>query len=152
MTTVTTIGRITKDLELKTSEKCVYVNFSLAVNEGIGDKQKTTFFECTVFNAEAERLIKAKAKKGSLIQVTGKFGTTEFTRRNGEPGYSLNITVLAWSYIPGAGGQNGTNGTNGSNGTGNGSAQEPSQNPDAQPPTGDFEDGIMNLDDDDLPF
>ena len=104
MTTITTIGRITKDLELKKSEKsgCVYVNFSLAVNDGFGENQKTMFYECTVFGVDAERLVKAKAKKGSLIQVSGKFGTSEFTRNNGELGYSLKISVLAWSYIPGA--------------------------------------------------
>jgi len=103
MMTITTIGRITKDVELKTSKPngCVYVNFSLAVNEGYGDKQKTTFFECTVFGADAERLVKAKAKKGSLIQVAGKFGTSEFNRNDGSQGYSLKITVLAWNYIPG---------------------------------------------------
>jgi single-strand DNA-binding protein len=81
MTTITTIGRITRDLELKTGEKsgCVYTNFSLAVNEGFGDSQKTMFFDCVAFGPDAERLIKAKAQKGSMIQVTGKFGTTEFT-------------------------------------------------------------------------
>jgi single-strand DNA-binding protein len=105
MTTITTIGRITKDVDLKKSEKgCVYANFSLAVNEGHGDNQKTLFFECTLFNSVAERLVKAKAKKGSLIQVTGEFGTQEFTRNNGERGYSLRITVLAWGYIPGSNG------------------------------------------------
>ena len=150
MTTITTIGRITKDFELRTSEKsgCVYANFSLAVNEGFGDKQKTTYFECTVFGPDAERLVKAKAKKGSLIQVTGKFGTTEFTRNNGDPGYSLKITVLAWSYIPGAGGQNGTNGSNGTN-VENTPASD--QNPEAPHQEGDY-DGITNLDDEDLPF
>ena len=66
MTTISTIGRITKDFELRTSEKsgCVYANFSLAINEGFGDKQKTTYFECCVFGSDAERLVKAKAKKG----------------------------------------------------------------------------------------
>ncbi|MCL2047378.1 MAG: single-stranded DNA-binding protein [Defluviitaleaceae bacterium] len=135
MTTVSTIGRITKDFELRTSEKsgCIYANFSLAVNEGFGDNQKTTFFECTVFGADAERLIKAKAKRGSLLQITGKLGTSEFTRRNGEQGYSLTITVLAWSYIPG---------TNGGNGGGNSQAREANQQ---GAPDGSFIDTV-NLD------
>lgn len=104
--TINTIGRITKDLELKTSEKsgCVYAPFKLVVNEGFGDNQKTTFFDCIVFGAEAERLIKAKAKKGSQIQVTGKFGTSEYPRPNGDTSYSLKITVLAWSCVTGTSG------------------------------------------------
>jgi single-strand DNA-binding protein len=140
MTTITTIGRITKDVELKKSEKgCIYANFSLAVNEGHGDNQKTLFFECTLFNSIAERLAKAKAKKGSLIQVIGDFGTQEFTRNNGEPGYSLKITVLAWGYIPGS---NGGNGNGSSNGNGTPQSEEtPEENND----TG--YNGTTNLDD-----
>ena len=152
MTTITTIGRITKDFELRTSEKsgCVYANFSIAVNEGFGEKQKTTFFECTVFGAEAERLQKAKAKKGSQLQITGKFGTSEFERKDGSPGHSLTILVLAWSYIPGTGGQKDANG---GNGNGNTAANEQAAGSNVgENPAGDDFPGVMNLDDDDLPF
>jgi len=149
MTTITTIGRVTKNFALKTSEKngSYYANFNIAVNEGFGDKQKTTFFECTVFGADAERLVKAKAKKGSLIQVTGKFGTSEFTRNNGDAGYSLRIIVLAWNYIPGTNGQKDANGSNGngSDGADGGNAQASDQNTEGSIAE------TMNLDDDDLP-
>jgi len=157
MTTITTIGRITKDFELKKGEKsgCVYANFSLAVNDGFDGGQKTLYYECTVFGADAERLIKAKARKGSLLQVTGKFGVSEFTRNNGESGYSLKITVLAWSYIPGANGQKDANGETGNNdannANGNGNSQAPAQNQEAHHPEGDFN-GVTNLDDDDMPL
>ena len=149
MTTITTIGRITRDFELKTAEKSssIYASFSLAVNEGYGKNQKTTFYECTIFGSDAERLIKAKARKGSLIQVTGKFGTSEFTRANGEKGYSLKITVLAWSYIPGASSQKDDSG---GNDTYVANVQVPNSAPEAHFPEGDY--GITNLDDEDLPF
>jgi len=142
MTTVTTIGRITKDLELKTSEKgCTYVNFSLAVNDGFGDKKTVLYFECTVFNADAERLIKAKAQKGSLIQVIGKLGVSEFTRTNGEPGFSLKLTVLAWNYVPVSNGQKEANGGNGAE-SGNTQTQPPAEHHQA----GDYPE-TTNLDD-----
>ena len=155
MMTIKTIGRITKDLELKRSEKNgrAYTNFSLAVNEGFGDNQKTTFFDCTAFDHNAERLINAKAKKGSLIYVTGKFSKSDFIRNNDKPGYSLKIAVHDWNYIPGTGGQKDNNGGsngNGSNGTAdNGAAQPP--NPEAYQPDDDFY-GETNLDDDDTVF
>jgi len=113
MTTINAIGRITKDFELKKSEKsgCIYANFSLAVNEGFGENQKTMYFECTVFGTDAERMIKAKAKKGSLIQVTGKFGVSYYVNETtGKSGYNLKITVLGWSYIPGSNGKKDANG------------------------------------------
>jgi len=133
--------------ELKKSEKsgCVYANFSIAVNEGFGDKQKTTYFECTVFGAEDERLQKAKAKKGSQLQITGKFGTSEFERKDGTPGHSLTILVLAWSYIPGTGGQKDANG--GTAATAQAAGSNVGENP-----AGDDFPGVMHLDDDELPF
>ena len=64
MTTIITIGRITKDFELRKSEKgCVYANFNIAVNEGVGGSQKTMFYECTVFGADANALLKQKHVK-----------------------------------------------------------------------------------------
>ena len=150
MTTITTIGRITKDFKLMKSEGgCVYANFNLAVNEGVGENKKTMYFECTVFGTDAERLIKAKAKKGSLIHVTGKFGVSEFTRKNGEFGYSLKLTVLSWSYIPVSNGQNNANGNN-SNSVNNDSAPVPNHNPEQHHPEGDYN-GVTDLDDDDFP-
>ena len=142
MTTINAIGRITKDFELKQSEKsgCVYVNFSLAVNDGFGETQKTMFFECAAFGADAERLIKAKAKKGSLIQVTGKFGVSDYvSEKTGASGYNLKLTVLAWSYIPGSNGKKDANGENGNG------AEIPNQDPGANPPPDDY-DGTTDLD------
>lgn len=153
----TTIGRITKDLELKKGEKsgCIYANFNLAVNEGFGGSQKTLYYECTVFGADAERLVKAKARKGSLLHVTGKFGVSDFTSNNGKPGYRLKITVLAWSYIPGANGNgqkdaNSSNGSNDANG-GGANAHVPEPNHEAHYQDEGFN-GTTNLDDEDLPF
>ena len=151
MTTITTIGRITRDFELKKSEKtgCLFANIELAVNEGYGDNKKTMFFECTVFGPDAERLVKAKAKKGSLIQVTGRFGVSEYDYNN-EKRYSLKIVVLAWSYVPSAVSQNGGNGSNGNNGNNGGAATD--STPEAQPPDSDLNEGFCNLDDEDIPF
>ena len=155
MTTINTIGRITRDFELRTSEKSkvVYAGFSLAVNERNGKEQTPMFFDCIVFGNDAERLVKAKAKKGSLIHVTGKFSTSKFTRNNGESGCSLKISVHAWSYVPGAGGQsNGAN--NGSdNGAGNApQVQSPAQAQPAPQHIDPYFDEMMNLDEDDLLF
>jgi len=154
MTTITTIGRITKDFELKQSERsdCKYANFSIVVNDGFGDNQTTRFFECIAFNADAERLIKAKAKKGSLIQVTGNFSTKDYTRKNGEPGYSLKIAVHAWAYIPGTGGQTKPNENSENNESSNtSSAQAPDGGYEPYPADDDYVE-MTNFDNDDLPF
>lgn len=145
MISMTTVGRVTKDFELKegSNNGIVYVNFSIAVNGGYGDKKTTTYFDCTAFDFEARRLVKASVKKGSLIQVTGDFSVSEYHRNDGSgTGYSLRLHVLKWAYIPGT---SGNKDANGGNTTTAAQAIETSQ------------DGYVpvitaTIDDDDLPF
>jgi len=141
---INTIGYITRDIELKTGNGTNYVNFGIGVNEGYGDNKKTTYFSCTVFGYEAERLHKAGAKKGRQIFVNGKFGTSEFQRVNSnEKGHSLNITVTSWNYVPG------TNNQKDKNDSDNTDVSKTVQN-DANHSGKEYPE--MNLDDEGLPF
>ena len=94
-----------------------------------------------------------KAKKGSLINVTGKFGVSYYTSdKTGKSGYNLKITVLGWRYVPGSNGKKDTNGEsgNGDNGATD-DAQIPNQDPGAYPAPGDY-DGETNLDEEEDAF
>lgn len=63
------IGRITKDLELRSTKSGNSVcEFTLAVNR---DKGNTDFITCQVWNKQAENLCKYQGK-GSLISVIGE--------------------------------------------------------------------------------
>ena len=153
MIPINPIGRITNDLELKTiqSSGVNYVNFGLAVSDGYGYKQKTIFFDCSIYGDDAVRMVKAKAKKGSLIQVNGAFGVSEFPRQNdGGTGYKLKIKVNGWSYIPGTSADSGKN-SDGRN-IEDGTANEQPVSATATPgfPPNNYEQ--LNLDDDELPF
>ncbi|CAP18585.1 Single-stranded DNA binding protein [Candidatus Phytoplasma mali] len=74
------IGRITKDIELKTftikNETISKVNFQLAVNSS---KDKADFISCISFRKIAENMPKF-LKKGSKIAVIGKIKTNFFER------------------------------------------------------------------------
>jgi len=126
MAIINVVGRVTRDFELQTSENgnTKYVKFGLADNEWVKGKQETTFYECTVFGADAERLIKAMAGKGSVLNVCGKFRVHEYRTDNGdgELRRSNIISVLSWSYVPGtSGNRNGSSNANGNSSTnGNG--------------------------------
>ena len=63
------IGRVTKDLEPKTSPNGVnYVNFDVAENVGFGDKATTIFHRCTIFGEEfVNRIVNAKVKHILLL-------------------------------------------------------------------------------------
>ena len=143
--TMNLVGRVTNDLELKRTDKCEYVSFGLAVNEGFGKNKTVTYFDCIAFGSEAERLVKAQAKKGSVIQMTGKFSKGEY-EKDGVKHVSLKLTVLWWSYTPSTGSKKE-----------NGISEDSNTQPPVQP-SGEQLPGYenfnldMELGDDELPF
>jgi len=102
-TTISTMGRVTADLELLTSQNgkgTTYIQFNIAVNKGYGENEHTNFFQCILFGHAAERIIKAGVKKGSLITVAGDLDLVEFTRRDSSKGLMPKITLYDWAYAP----------------------------------------------------
>lgn len=106
------IGRVTKDLEPKTSGNGVhYVNFDVAENIGFGEKAKTVFHRCTIFGEElVNRIVNAGVKKGSLLQVVGEQTLDAYVREaDGTPVATSNIEVWHWGYVPASSGKAGNN-------------------------------------------
>ena len=106
------IGRVTKDLEPKTSGSGVtYVNFDVAENLGFGEKAKTVFHRCTIFGEElVNRIVNAGVKKGSLLQVVGEQTLDAYTRESdGAAVATSNIEVWHWGYVPASSGKAGNN-------------------------------------------
>lgn len=101
--TLITTGRVTADFTLQSSQNgnnTPYVQFSLAVNKGYGDKEHPNFYQCVLYNEAAQRIVNAKVKKGSLIHIVGDLDLVEFTRNDGTKGISPKVTVFDWSYLP----------------------------------------------------
>ena len=104
------IGRVTKDLEPKTSETGVtYVNFDVAENTGFGEKAKTVYHRCTIFGEDlVNRIVKAKVKKGSFLKVVGEQTLDAYTRESdGKAVPTSSIDVWHWGYIPTGSGKTG---------------------------------------------
>lgn len=79
MNIVVLVGRITKDLELRTTNSGKDIcNYSLAVQV---DKDTTNFFDCTTFGESAKALCNY-CKKGDLISVTGQLRTSQYVDKN----------------------------------------------------------------------
>lgn len=76
------IGNITKDLELRstTSGKSV-CEFSIAINEGYGDNQRTTYVNIVVWGAQAENIVKY-CSKGSKVGVSGSLRIDKYQVNN----------------------------------------------------------------------
>ena len=76
------IGNITKDLELRstTSGKNV-CEFSIAINEGYGDNQRTTYVTIVVWGTQAENIVKY-CSKGSKVGVSGSLRIDKYQVNN----------------------------------------------------------------------
>lgn len=102
MAQVNVIGRITADLELKTSEKSnPYVRFDIAENIGSRQTLHTQYFQVCAWGEDANRLMKAHAKKGSLIWVTGSLELEPYTKRDGiSIDKRMKILLDNWGFVP----------------------------------------------------
>lgn len=73
-------GRITNDLELRTTASGKhFVAFNIAVNEGSGDNQTTHFFNVNAWEANADFLIKYM-EKGRKILIEGSLKTSQYEK------------------------------------------------------------------------
>lgn len=102
MAQIHVIGRITADLELKTSERNhPYVRFDIAENIGRRQNLHTQYFQICAWGEDAGRLMKARAKKGSLIWVTGSLELEPYTKRDGVTiDKRMKVLLDNWGFIP----------------------------------------------------
>lgn len=148
MNKITLIGRISKDIDLRTTPSGKDVaNFSIAVNNPYKkDEQGNTqadFFDCIVWNVQAVNLQKYQ-EKGNLIAVEGRLENQKWQDEKGNNHYKNVIVCESIEYLTKKNGQQ--------------SGQETGQQiPIPEPPTMQ-EDPFKNfgeeitLSDDDLPF
>lgn len=102
MAQVFVIGRITADLEMKTSTNGnPYVRFDLAENIGSKESSRPQYFQICAWSDDAKRLVKARAKKGSLVWVSGSLELESYTKRDGNTtDKRMKILLDNWGFIP----------------------------------------------------
>ena len=84
------IGNITKDLELRvTQSNKKVVEFSIAINEGYGDKQTVEYVNIVAWEKLAENITKYCCK-GSKIMVEGRIKTDSYDK-NGQKVYKTYV-------------------------------------------------------------
>lgn len=99
LATITISGRPTKDpVMMQTKNNTQYIMLDIAQSQGFGDETHTLFFNCYFSQYLAERLVKAKVMKGTCLEITGRFDSKEFTKKDGSIGRSLEIKVLDWEF------------------------------------------------------
>lgn len=137
MNKVNIIGRLGKDSELRNAGETKVLNFSLAVNDGYGDRKKSYFFDVVLFGKSAENLA-PYLTKGTQIGVTGKLVQEKWQDQSGNNRYVVKIVADSYDGINLLGGNNG------------GSNQGTSTQENAA--ASEWNDDIMPVDDGDMPF
>ena len=102
MNTVSLIGRITRDLELKNYNdgKGFYTRFTLAINRiSHKDSQpEADFINIVAWSGLAETLCK-HLKKGSQIAITGKLCSNSYTDKDGNKRYSTEVVADSFNFL-----------------------------------------------------
>lgn len=92
LNTITVMGRITKDIELRrTNNGTPVASFTVAVDRDF-DKGKTDFIECVAWKNTAEFAAKYFAK-GRMAVVTGQLQMRDWEDKNGNKRKSAEIIV-----------------------------------------------------------
>ncbi len=96
------IGRVTADFELKLSiHKHPYVRFDIAETIGGKGHERTQYLQVCAMGGDAERLVRARVEKGSLIWVSGSLELEVFTRRDGTAtDKRLKMLLDNWGFVP----------------------------------------------------
>ena len=97
MNKIIIMGRLTRNPEIRYTQgenQTAIARFSLAVDrrwkrEGEPDAD---FFNCTAFGRQAE-FVEKYLKKGTKIAITGRVQNDNYTDRNGQKVYSVQIMV-----------------------------------------------------------
>lgn len=90
------VGRITKDLEIKTTQSGKNIlTFTVAYDHA---KDQATFINCVAWGATAENINKYHAK-GDLIAVNGKIEQDTW-EKDGVKRTSLKVQVRGFDFMP----------------------------------------------------
>lgn len=117
MNSVSLIGRLTKDPEVRYSESGTAIaNFTVAVDRNMSKDQRdqaranggptADFIRCVAFNKTAENIGKFFAK-GRMIGIEGRIQTGSYTNQEGRTVYTTDVIVRNFSFCGDSGNQNG---------------------------------------------
>ena len=164
MNKVILMGRLTRDPEIRYSNgdsSMAIARFSIAVDRRFkrqGDSAEADFFNCTAFGRQAE-FVEKYLHQGTKILVVGRIQNDNYTNREGQRVFSVQIIAEEIEFAESKNAQGGGQGGYAPRQQNNNAAQGGSYNAPVNPnpaqaaPVGD---GFMNIpdgvDDEELPF
>lgn len=91
--TIIVSGNVGKDAVLRVTPNGKHIaSFSIPAKTGFGENEKTSWLNCKMFGAMAEKLSVAVVK-GAKVTVSGEFVIEEWTRQDGSAAQTPTILV-----------------------------------------------------------
>jgi len=107
--TIKVSGNVGKDAVLRVTPNGKHIaTFSLPAKSGFGDKEKTSWLQCKMFGAMAEKLTQG-ILKGAKVTVTGSFVLEEWEKNDGTKASIPTILVNGIDLPQRSQGQQGSN-------------------------------------------
>lgn len=78
MATITVLGKLGKDVEVKSVNGTTLAKFSIAENVGFGDKQVTIWYDVSLWGKQAESKLIDYLNKGTQVHISGEFSQREY--------------------------------------------------------------------------
>ena len=92
------MGRLTRDPELRhTGTGTPVCSFSVAVDNGYGERRQTDFINCDAWNKTAE-FVSNYFEKGKMIIVIGRIATRTWEGQDGKKNYATEVVVNEVSF------------------------------------------------------
>lgn len=93
------IGNIGRDAELSyTPQGIAVTKFSVAISRKVGEKEETTWYNCTAWRKLAEQA-NEYCTKGRQVFVQGSLSPRTYTTRDGKQGISMDVTVERFELL-----------------------------------------------------
>jgi len=94
MNKVFLVGRLTRDPEVRAAGTTTVAKFSIAVDRRFKreGEPEADFFNCTAFGKQAD-FVERYLRRGIKMVVVGRIQNDNYTNRNGEKVYSVQVMV-----------------------------------------------------------
>lgn len=136
--TIIVSGNVGKDAVLRVTPNGKHIaSFSIPAKTGFGENEKTSWLNCKMFGAMAEKLSVAVVK-GAKVTVSGEFVIEEWTRQDGSAAQTPTILVRDIDLPP----RNGQQQSQQSSSQPQRQQQQRAATPQASEPPMDFDDDI----------
>lgn len=100
MNHVSLIGNLTRDVDLRYTtgaNNTAVARFTIAVNDGYGENQKTSFIPIVVFGKQGENAEKFLSK-GSKVAIEGRIQTGSY-EKDGRTVYTTDVIASKVEYL-----------------------------------------------------